>query len=104
MLAKVHDTRTVTLIDAPAMSRPMRLRWAKHCYVCREHLCDQHTFTKTDPRIASPGHVVTRRATSWAITQLRREHASIKRAGPATRHLVEDVVAGHRARPAGQGR
>lgn len=77
VLAKVHDTRSVTLIDAPAMGRPMRLRWAKHRYVCREHLCDQHTFTETDPRIAPPGHVVTTRATSWAITQLRGEHASI---------------------------
>lgn len=75
VLAKVHDIRTVTLIDAPAMGRPVRLRWVKHRCVCREHLCDQHTFTETDPRIAPAGHLVTIRATGWAIGQLRREHA-----------------------------
>ena len=78
-LAKVHDRRTVTLIDAPAMGRPMRLRWVKHRYACREHLCAQHTFTETDPHIAPAGHLLTTQATGWAIEQLRREHASVSR-------------------------
>lgn len=77
VLATVHDRRTVTLIDAPAMGRPMRLRWVKHRYVCREHLCDKHTFTETEPAIAPAGHLLTRRAIGWAIEQLRREHASV---------------------------
>ena len=77
VLARVHDRRTVTLIDAPAMGRPVRLHWVKHRYVYREHLCDQHTFTETDERIARAGHLLTTRATRWAIEQLRREHASV---------------------------
>lgn len=77
VVARCHDTRTVTLVDAPSMGRPVRLRWVKHRYVCREHLCDQHTFTETDPRIAPAGHLLTTRATRWAIGQLRHEHASI---------------------------
>lgn len=77
VLARVHDRRTVTLIDAPAMGRPVRLHWVKHRYVCREHLCDQHTFTETDERIAPAGHLLTTRATRWAIEQLRCEHAAV---------------------------
>lgn len=77
VLARVHDRRTVTLIDAPAMGRPVRLHWVKHRYVCREHLCDQHTFTETDERIAPAGHLLTTRATRWAIEQLHREHAAV---------------------------
>lgn len=97
VLATVHGRRTETLIDAPAMGRPMRLRWVKHRCVCREHLCDQQTFTETDQRIAPASHLLTRRATRWRSSSCAASTPQSEWAGPPTRHRVEDVVARHEA-------
>ena len=73
-----HGRVTVSLIDAPFAGRPTRLRWRKHRWICREPACPVVTFTEQNPDVAAPRSLLTRRAVSWAIRQLRYENASIQ--------------------------
>jgi transposase len=65
------------LVDAPAMGRPVRIRWRKRRWVCPDPGCPVGTFVEQDERIAAPRSSLTTRACRWAIEQIRREHASV---------------------------
>lgn len=77
VIAHSHGRRVVELIDAPCFGRPVRLRWLKRTWSCPEPTCSVATFTEQDERVARPRALLTVRACRWAITQLRREHASV---------------------------
>nr|WP_269813637.1 ISL3 family transposase [Ornithinimicrobium sediminis] len=78
VVAESLGRRTVRLVDAPCFSTPVVLLWRKRRYRCREDLCEVVTFTEQDPDLARPRGLLTSRAARWAITQIRREHASVQ--------------------------
>jgi transposase len=72
-----QDRRTVRLVDVPCMGRPVEVWWRKRTWRCTEPTCEVKTFTEQDETIAAPRALLTTRACWWAISQLRREHASV---------------------------
>lgn len=77
VLAHAHDRDDVALVDAPSFGRPVRLVWVKRRHLCPEPGCAGGTFVEQDERVAAPRALLSTRAVGWAVTQLRREHASI---------------------------
>ena len=77
VMATGHGRDEVVLVDAPSFGRPVRLGWAKRRHVCREDLCPGGSFTEQDPAVAPPRGRLTTRAVSWAVDEVRGEHASI---------------------------
>jgi transposase len=77
VVAHGHGRVEITLVDAPAMGRPVRIRWRKRRWVCPDPGCPVGTFVEQDERIATPRASLTTRACRWAIEQIRREHASV---------------------------
>ena len=78
VIATGHGRVTVTLIDAPSAGRPTRLRWRKRRWICLETACTVVSFSEQNPHVAAPRGLLTTRAVSWAIRQLRSENASIQ--------------------------
>nr|BFF07222.1 hypothetical protein GCM10023233_21910 [Brevibacterium otitidis] len=54
------------------------MRWRKHRWICRESACPVVTFLEQNTQVAAPRGLLTTRAVSWAIRQLRYENASIQ--------------------------
>lgn len=77
VVAHGHGRVVVRLVDAPAMGRPVTIRWRKRRWVCPDAGCPVGTFVEQDERIAAPRSSLTTRACRWAIEQIRREHASV---------------------------
>jgi transposase len=77
VVAHAHGRVEVQLVDAPAMGRPVRIRWRKRRWVCPDPACPVRSFVEQDERVAAPRARLTTRACWWAIEQIRREHASV---------------------------
>jgi transposase len=77
VVAHAHGRVEVRLVDAPAMGRPVRIRWRKRRWVCPDPGCPVGSFVEQDEQIAGPRAKLTVRACRWAIEQIRREHASV---------------------------
>ncbi len=77
-VAQEHSRRAVRLVDAPCFDIPVVLLWRKRRYRCREDACAMVTFTEQEPDLVRPRGLLTTRAARWAITQIRREHASVQ--------------------------
>jgi len=77
VVAHGHGRVVVGLVDAPAMGRPVRVRWRKRRWVCPDAGCPVGTFVEQDERVAAPRSSLTTRACRWAIEQIRREHGSV---------------------------
>ena len=77
VVAHGHGRVEVDLVDAPAMGRPVRIRWRKRRWVCPEPECPVGSFVEQDVEVAAPRGRLTVRACRWAIQQLRTEHASV---------------------------
>jgi len=78
VVAHAHGRQTVELIDAPCFTCPVRLSWRKRRWRCPEPLCPVTSFMEQDPDVAPARGLLTRRATVWAIGQMRRENASVQ--------------------------
>ena len=78
VVAHAHGRQTVELIDAPCFTAPVRLWWRKRRFRCPEPSCPVTSFMEQDPDIAPARGLLTRRATRWAIGQMRRENASVQ--------------------------
>jgi transposase len=78
VVAISRGRRTVELIDIPAFGRPVRLRWRKRRWACPDPSCPVRSFTETNQHVASPRALLTVRAGRWAVTQLRRQNASVQ--------------------------
>jgi transposase len=67
--ARAKDRRWVTLRDAPAGDRAVRVRWRKRVWCCPESDCEVKTWTEQHELVA-PRRVLTRRAESWACERV----------------------------------
>ena len=78
VIATGHGRVAVELIDAPGAGRPVRIRWRKRRWICPEDRCEVTTFIEQDPEVCAPRGLLSTRAIRWAISQLRREAATIQ--------------------------
>ena len=78
VIAHAHGRQRVELIDAPCFTAPVRLWWRKRRWLCPEPMPPVTSFMEQDPDVARPRALLTARATSWAIGQMRRENASVQ--------------------------
>lgn len=78
VVAVSRGRRTVELVDIPAFGRPVRLRWRKRRWACPDPSCPVRSFAETNQQVASPRALLTVRAGRWAVTQLRRQNASVQ--------------------------
>lgn len=90
-----HGRIDVRLVDAPAFGCPVTLIWRKRRWVRPDPGCDVRSFVEQDDQIARPRSKMTVRACQWAISQLRRGHASInglrRQLGTGLRTVWESV-------------
>ena len=77
VVAGSHGRSDVTLIDTPCFGRPVQLVWRKRTWRCAEPSCPTGVVTEQHPDLARPRALLTVRACWWAVSQLRREHASV---------------------------
>ncbi|GEA81343.1 hypothetical protein CUD01_17870 [Cellulomonas uda] len=100
VVAVSRGRRVRVLRDVPHGDVRVQLVWRQRRWCCLEARCSRGTFAEQVPALAAPRAVLTRRAVTWAVGQLCREHATI--AGLARRlgGRVGDAVAGGQARAA----
>jgi transposase len=67
----------VVLVDSPCFGRPVRLVWRKRTWRCGEERCPGGSFSEQREDLARLRALLSTRACSWAVAQLRREHASV---------------------------
>ena len=67
----------VEVIDAPWAGVPVRIRWLKRRWICRERTCQTVTFLEHSEKVCAPRARLGVRAIRWAIRQLRFEGATI---------------------------
>jgi len=96
VVAHAHGRVEVRLVDAPAMGRPVRIRWRKRRWICSEPACPVGSFVEQDEQVAAPRAKLTVRACRWAIEQIRREHASVngvrRQLGTGWRTVWESIL------------
>ena len=93
VIAHAHGRQRVELIDAPCFTAPVKLWWRKRRWLCPEPMCPVNSFMEQDPDVARPRALLTSRATSWAIGQMRRENASVQGDSSAVRLRLDDALA-----------
>ena len=76
VIAQGHGRVVVEVIDAPWAGVPVRIRWHKRRWICREHTCQIATFTEQNHSVCAPRARLGARAIRWAIRQLRFEGAT----------------------------
>ena len=77
VIAQGHGRVVVEVIDAPWAGVPVRIRWFKRRWICRETTCQTVTFLEHDERVCAPRARLGTRAIRWVIRQLRFEGATI---------------------------
>ncbi|MEI2826981.1 MAG: transposase family protein [Dermatophilaceae bacterium] len=85
-VAHGHGRVRVRLVDAPAFGRPVTVVWRKRRWVCPEPACPVPLvhLSRTNGSRRPEAMLTARAACSWAIEQLRREHASVQRVALAS--------------------
>ena len=77
VIAQGHGRVAVEVIDAPWAGVPVRIRWFKRRWICRETTCQTEEFLEHDERVCAPRARLGVRAIRWAIRQLCFEGATI---------------------------
>src|SRR3546814_17920703 len=57
---------------------PVRVRWRKRRWRCRQDGCGVRSFTEQNPAVAAANNALTARAVAWAVAQMRRQNASVR--------------------------
>ena len=78
VIAHAHGRQRMELIDAPCFTAPVKLWWRKRRWLCPEPMPPVTSFMEQNPDVTRPRALLTARATSWAIGQIRRENASVQ--------------------------
>ena len=84
VIAQGHGRMVVEVIDAPWAGVPVRIRWFKRRWICREHTCQIATFIEQNHSVCAPRARLGVRAIRWAIRQLRFEGGPLSQAWPAS--------------------
>ena len=77
VVAASRGRRTRVLHDVPHAGVRVRLVWRQREWRCTDAGCARGTFTERLPELVARRGSISTRAVAWAITQLRREHATI---------------------------
>ena len=77
VIAQGHGRVVVEVLDAPWAGVPVRIRWFKRRWMCRETTCRIVTFIEQNHSVCAPRARLGTRAIRWAIRQLRFEGATI---------------------------
>lgn len=77
VIATGRGRRIRVLRDVPGDAR-VDLRWRQRVWRCDERGCSRRVFVEDVPELVARRGSITRRAVSWAIGQLRREHATVR--------------------------
>jgi transposase len=86
VVAVGHGRRVHELADAPCFRTPVRLRWVKRIWRCREPTCPVRTCSETHD-LAPPRAKLTARAVAWATDALAHDDTT---ASALARHLGVD--------------
>ena len=57
VIAQGHGRVVVEVIDAPWAGVPVRIRWHKRRWICREHTCQITTFAEQNHSVCAPRRV-----------------------------------------------
>ena len=76
VLASGRGRRRRVLHDVPGTTR-VRIVWRQRVWLCDDEDCARKTFMEQLPALVARRGSITKRAVSWAIGQLRREHATV---------------------------
>ena len=76
VLASGRGRRRRVLHDVPGTTR-VRIVWRQRVWRCDDEDCARKTFMEQLPALVARRGSITKRAVSWAIGQLRREHATV---------------------------
>ena len=74
--ARSHDRREVVVRDVAAFDRPVRLRWRKRVWRCREDACPAVTWTERSEAV-KPRMAMTERAREVACRRVGRDGDSV---------------------------
>jgi hypothetical protein len=83
-----HGRRTVRLVDAPCMGRPVELVWRKRTWRCGESTCPTGGWTELEGDLARPRALLTTVGDRSAASRARLGG----RSGPAAGHDLADRV------------
>ena len=67
VIAQGHGRVVVEVIDAPWAGVPVRIRWFKRRWICRETTCQIATFSEQNHSMCAPRARLGVRAIRWAI-------------------------------------
>ena len=67
VVAHGHGRVVVEVIDAPWAGVPVRIRWHKRRWICREHTYQIATFIEQNPLNVCPRALLGTRAIRWAV-------------------------------------
>ncbi|WP_198303508.1 ISL3 family transposase [Cellulomonas sp. PSBB021] len=76
VVAPSRGRRTRVLHDVPG-TVPVEIVWRQRRWACPDAGCPRRTFSEQVPTLVTARGSITTRAISWAIRQLRAEHATI---------------------------
>jgi hypothetical protein len=88
VIAHRHGRRTVRLVDAPCMGRPVELVWRKRTWRCGESTCPTGGWTELEGDLARPRALLTTVGDRSAASRARLGG----RSGPAAGHDLADRV------------
>lgn len=77
VVAPSRGRRRRVLRDVPHGQVAVRLVWRQRLWRCPDPDCPRGLFAEQVPALVGPRGSITTRAVTWAIGQLRREHATI---------------------------
>ena len=77
VVAVSRGRRVRVLRDVPHGDVRVQVVWRQRRWRCLQVACPRGTFAEQVPDLVAARGVLTRRAVTWAVGQLRREHATI---------------------------
>lgn len=77
VIAVGRGRRRRVLHDVPGATR-VRIVWRQRVWRCVDDDCERKTFVEQVPTLVDRRGSITKRAITWAVGQLRREHATIE--------------------------
>ena len=87
----------VEVIDAPWAGVPVRIRWHKRRWICREHACQTVTFLERSEKVCAPRARLRGAGDPLSDPTVVLRGSHYLGAGPPVRNHVEHRVAPYQA-------